>query len=85
MSQKARVLVTIKKDVLDPAGTVVKKALGKQGLSGVLDVRIGKIIDITFDPDCDAIQQMPALALESRSLLSNPIVEDFSIQLVDEN
>src|SRR5438067_1476353 len=40
---KARVVVTLKKSVLDPQGQAVTRALGSLGFSEVKDVRLGKI------------------------------------------
>jgi len=84
MTKKARVVVTIKKDVLDPAGSAIKNALVRQGLSEILEVRVGKVIDIVFKPHCDPQKHMNKLDEASRTFLSNPVVEDFAIKLDNE-
>ena len=46
---KARVVVTLKKSVLDPQGLAVGRALGSLGFNEVKDVRLGKIIELDLD------------------------------------
>ncbi len=81
--RKARVVVTIRKDVLDPAGVAVKNALQRQGITNLSEVRIGKVVDIMLSgpaaPDEHArIQEL------AQTLLSNPIMEDVNITMIDE-
>lgn len=80
--KKARILITIKNDVLDPSGVAVKKVLTREGFSAVKNVRIGKVIDIELD---DSVQRdpLPILTKFAETILSNPIMEDFTI-IVDE-
>ena len=47
---KARVFVTLKSGVLDPAGQAVEKNLLRLGFDGVSGVRIGKMVELTLDP-----------------------------------
>jgi phosphoribosylformylglycinamidine synthase len=82
--KKARVVVTIKKDVLDPAGGALKNALARQGIKNVAEVRIGKVIDIVFDSESSQ-NNHSYLELAAKSLLSNPVMEDFSIEVMDEH
>ena len=48
---KARVVVTLKKSVLDPQGQAVGRALGALGFGEVKDVRLGKIIELDLTSD----------------------------------
>ena len=43
---KARVVVTLKKSVLDPQGVAVQHALQTLGFPEVRDVRLGKLIEL---------------------------------------
>jgi len=80
----ARVVVDVmlKPEILDPQGRAVQGALGRLGLSGVVDVRQGKqfVIDIEGEVTGERLAQMHTLAAE---LLSNPVIEDY--RLVVEN
>ena len=80
MTSKARVLVTIKQDVLDPQGEAVKKKLERLGLGDSVDVRIGKVIDISFNSEKDLDANRDRIQKMALEVLSNPIIEDFVIE-----
>lgn len=77
---KARVTVYPRQDILDPQGKAIKQALGRLGFAGVSEVRAGKSFEIVFadgGDDAEAkIQQM------CRSFLANPVVEDFTVEML---
>jgi phosphoribosylformylglycinamidine synthase len=81
----ARVVVDVmlKPEILDPQGRAVQGALGRLGLTGVLDVRQGKqfVIDIDGDLEGDRLALMHTLAEE---LLSNPVIENYSMRVVED-
>lgn len=80
----ARVIVDVmlKPEILDPQGRAVQGALGRLGLTGVTSVRQGKqfVIDLDGDLDADRAAILDRLAGE---LLSNPVIEDFTLTVVD--
>jgi phosphoribosylformylglycinamidine synthase len=82
----ARVIVdvTLKPEILDPQGQAVVRALLGQGLNQVADVRQGKSFEIKINGVADekVINQIEKLAAE---VLSNPVIENFSIRLIEEN
>jgi phosphoribosylformylglycinamidine synthase len=78
---RARVFVTLKREVLDPQGEAVKKGLAAMGLEGVRDVRVGKVIDLEVDGDRDAVRAK--LEDAAKKLLANLVIEDYSVELVD--
>jgi len=74
---KARVYVTFKPSVLDPQGQTIRAALNGLGHHGIEDVRQGKYFEITMQAgeDLDAI---------AREVLSNPVIEDYRIEMLDQ-
>ncbi|CAB4763560.1 MAG: phosphoribosylformylglycinamidine synthase subunit PurS [Actinobacteria bacterium] len=80
----ARVVVDVmlKPEILDPQGRAVQGALGRLGLSGVVDVRQGKqfVIDVEGEVTGDRLALMHTLAAE---LLSNPVIEDYRLVVED--
>jgi phosphoribosylformylglycinamidine synthase len=82
--QVARVIVNVmlKPEILDPQGRAVQGALGRLGLTGVTDVRQGKqfVIDLAGELDADRSVTLEKLAGE---LLSNPVIEDFNLTVVE--
>lgn len=79
---KAEVKVTLKKGVLDPQGSAVEGAVKSLGYTGVPQVRIGKYIELWVEAE-DA-EQATALVQElGRKILSNPIMETFTVSVTE--
>jgi len=80
---KVRVLVSFKDSVLDPQGQTVMNALHTLGYVSVRDVRQGKVFDITLGNLTreEAETLVPELA---RRVLTNPIIEKFDWQFIEE-
>ena len=72
--------VMLKPEILDPQGQAVKGALVRLGLDGVQDVRQGKRFVIEVDGDIDQAK----LEELAGNLLSNPVIEDYTLAVVDE-
>jgi phosphoribosylformylglycinamidine synthase len=77
---KASIHVTLRPSILDPQGKATRHALEELGYEQVRSVRIGKYIELQIDADSEAAAHRLASEACSR-LLSNPVREDFSIQL----
>ena len=75
---KARIYVTLKREVLDPQGDAVKHALGALGFEGVKDVRVGKLVEIELDGASDDARKA-ALRSMCEKLLANPVIENFEV------
>ncbi len=78
---KARIIVTLKRGVLDPQGKAVKGALANLGFHQVKDVRVGKVIDVTLEGVENEAQARTLIEDMCRKLLANPVIEDFSYTL----
>lgn len=76
----AKVSIRLKSAILDPQGKAVLNSLKQLGYSSVENVRIGKLIEINL-PDVDETTAKSQVEEMSRKLLSNPLMEDFDIQL----
>ena len=81
----ARVVVDVmlKPEILDPQGRAVQGALGRLGLTGVADVRQGKQFVITLDGAMDA-DRAAVLERLAGELLSNPVIEDFTLTVQED-
>ena len=76
----ARVYVTPKEGVLDPAGKAVQHSLHALGFPEVSDVRLGKYLelrlaDVSLDSARSRLQAM------CERLLANGVIEDFRFDL----
>jgi phosphoribosylformylglycinamidine synthase len=76
----ARVQVSLRPSVLDPAGEATRAAAGRLGVEGVRRLRIGKAIEVDLEA-ADAETARAQLALLSDRLLANPVIEDWTLDL----
>jgi len=73
---KVHVIVMPKQSVLDPQGVAVRNALKDVGLDTVESVRVGKFLELEFKSPPGEMK----LKEICRDLLSNPVIEDYTIQ-----
>jgi phosphoribosylformylglycinamidine synthase len=78
---KAQVYVTLKKEVLDPQGDAVRRALESLGFQGVSGVRVGKYIEVDLDEQTGADDARTQIDAMCAKLLANPVIEDFRYDL----
>jgi phosphoribosylformylglycinamidine synthase len=76
---KARVIVMLKKSVLDPQGQAVSRALTMLGFDEVKEVRLGKLIELEL-ADGDPKKARERLAAMCEKLLANMVIEDYRIE-----
>ncbi|AEF94606.1 phosphoribosylformylglycinamidine synthase, purS [Desulfotomaculum nigrificans CO-1-SRB] len=79
---QAKIYVTLRKSVLDPQGTAVRKSLYALGWHNVPDVRIGRymVVDIEAADRSAAEEQVKDMC---DKLLVNPVIEDYTFELVE--
>ena len=75
---KISVTVTLKKDVLDPQGKVVKQTLKNMGYKNIEDVRQGKYFEIELHED-DKNKAEKIIEEISKKLLTNAVIENYII------
>ncbi len=77
-----RVVVDVmpKPEILDPQGKAVLGALPRLGFSGVTDVRQGKRFELEFEGELTE-QVLAEVRQMAETLLSNPVIEDFTISV----
>ena len=75
---KISVVITLKKDVLDPQGKVIHQTLDGMGLEGINEVRQGKYFEI--DTNENNKEKAEAKVEDMcKKLLANLVIEDFKI------
>jgi phosphoribosylformylglycinamidine synthase len=77
---QAKIYVTLRPSVLDPAGTAVESGLHQLGYESAEQVRIGKYIELQLKAEnqADAEQQLDAMCDQ---LLANPVIENYRFEL----
>ena len=77
---KARIVVTLKTDVLDPQGKAIEAALKSFGIQEIGSVRQGKVFDVEVGTG-DAAQAQALLTTACDKLLANTVVETYTIEI----
>jgi phosphoribosylformylglycinamidine synthase PurS subunit len=80
---KARVLVRLKESILDAPGTSVRRSLHALGFAEVVELRMGKVIDVDLDTD-DPVRARQRLEQMCERLLANPVIERCTIEIAAE-
>ena len=75
---KISITVTLKKDVLDPQGNTIKKALENMNFKNINDIRQGKYFEIDIDEKNEKKAREKAEEM-CKKLLTNLVIEDYKI------
>ena len=75
---KIKIIVTLKKSVLDPQGTVIQQALNGMGFKNVNEVRQGKFFEIDIN-EKDQKKAEEKADVMCKKLLANLVIEDYKI------
>jgi len=75
---KISVIVTLKKEVLDPQGNTIQQTLKNMGYNNISQVRQGKFFEIEVDSD-DSEKTKKEIVEICNNLLTNTVIEDYKI------
>ncbi len=75
---KISVIVTLKKDVLDPQGSTIKKALEGMSFQNINEIRQGKYFEIDIDEKNQKKAEEKVNDM-CKNLLANLVIEDYKI------
>ncbi len=79
---QARIYVTLRPSVLDPAGVAVQSGLKHMGYETVEQVRIGKYIELMLSAaDEDKVREQ--LDRICNQLLANPVIENYRFDFTE--
>mgnify|MGYP001246546991 CR=1 FL=1 len=73
---KFAVTITLKRDVLDPQGKVVKQTLQGMGMNKLINLRQGKYFEIEINETTEE-KAKDSIKIMCEKLLANLIIEDF--------
>lgn len=78
----ARIYVTLRPSVLDPAGVAVLSGAKHLGYENIEQVRIGKYVEMTLQAESEASvkEQLDRICDQ---LLANPVIENYLCDLVE--
>lgn len=83
VSVKARVIVYPRPEILDPQGRAIAEALARLDFDGVSDVRAGKSFDIVLT-GASVEEARSNVERMADALLANSVVEDYSVEILDD-
>ena len=75
---KISVIITLKKDVLDPQGKVIQHTLDGMGFNSIDEVRQGKYFEIEIKEE-DKQKAEKKVEEMCQKLLANLVIEDYKI------
>ena len=75
---KISVIITLKKDVLDPQGKVIHQTLDGMGFKDINEIRQGKYFEIDTN-ESDKKKAEEKVEVMCKKLLANLVIEDFKI------
>ena len=75
---KISVIITLKKDVLDPQGKVIQQALDGMGYNDIHEVRQGKYFEINIKEN-DTKKAKEKVEEMCKKLLANLVIENYKI------
>ena len=75
---KISVIITLKKDVLDPQGKVINQTLEGMGFNDINEVRQGKYFEIDVKDD-DPKRAKEKVEEMCKKLLANLVIENYKI------
>ncbi len=91
MTKKAIIKIKLKEEVLDPQGKAVLSVLKSSGYGNIEDVRVGKYIELSVDTKkkykfsgagaAESGKLEDEINEISEKILSNPLMEEFSIEI----
>ena len=77
---KTVVYVRLKEGVLDPQGVTIHKSLQQMGYDDFVSVRSGKFFELEIKGDASDIDKK--IEEVSSKLLSNPVIENYTVEKV---
>ena len=78
---KFAVIITLKKDVLDPQGKVIEQTLQNMGMKSLKNLRQGKYIEIELS-EKDEKKAYNTVEEMCKKLLVNLIIEEYKIKKI---
>jgi len=80
---KVNVYVTLKKEILDAQGLVIKKAIKQIGYNNINEVRFGKFIQLEIEDKGKTKEEInDEIDYLSDKLLSNPNIENYKYEIL---
>ncbi len=78
----AHIRVYFKPGIHDPESETINRALGRLGFDQIASLSAGKFFDVNIEAD-DADAALATARQMCETLLANPVIETYSVEIVD--
>ncbi|MEO6695648.1 MAG: phosphoribosylformylglycinamidine synthase subunit PurS [Ignavibacteria bacterium] len=80
----SKINISIRKTILDPQGKAVEQSLKSLGFDSVEETRIGKYIELKINSQTK--EEAERITKDAcNKLLANPVMEDYSFEVIHES
>jgi phosphoribosylformylglycinamidine synthase subunit PurS len=79
---QAKIFVTLRPSVLDPAGTAVQSGLKQLGYDNIEQLRIGKFMELSLTAADEQTARQNVDQICDR-MLANPVIENYRFDLIE--
>ncbi|MGH7816821.1 MAG: phosphoribosylformylglycinamidine synthase subunit PurS [Candidatus Binatia bacterium] len=77
---RVKIFVSLKNGVLDPQGKAIERSLNTLGYEEVLDVRVGKYLELNIAAPSRAAAELRIREMCDK-LLANPVIENYRFEI----
>tara|TARA_B100001113_G_C20895349_1_gene528896 strand:- start:340 stop:579 length:240 start_codon:yes stop_codon:yes gene_type:complete len=76
---RIKILVRLKKQILEPQGKVIEKSLNNLGFEGIKNIRQGKLIELDLPDNINQQEKDDIISSACKKLLVNEIIEEYEV------
>jgi phosphoribosylformylglycinamidine synthase len=76
---RIKILIRLKKQILEPQGKVIEQSLNSLGFEGLTNIRQGKLIELDLPDDISQQEKDNVISSACKKLLINEIIEEYEV------
>ena len=76
---RIKILIRLKKQILEPQGKVIEQSLNNLGFKGLRNIRQGKLIELDLPDNINKEEKDNIIYSACKKLLVNEIIEEYEV------
>ena len=76
---RIKILIRLKKQILEPQGKVIEQSLNNLGFEGLINIRQGKLIELDLPENINQEEKDIIISSACKKLLVNEIIEEYEV------
>ena len=76
---RIKILIRLKKQILEPQGKVIEQSLNNLGFEGLKNIRQGKLIELDLPENINQEEKDNIISSACKILLVNEIIEEYEV------